>query len=63
MGNEKQYYSTKEVANILGVHQKTVAAWIRAGRLRAVRPGTRDYRIHKEDLQRFLEERRTNRIK
>jgi excisionase family DNA binding protein len=32
-------YTTGEVAKMLRVHQRTVQAWIRAGRLTAVRYG------------------------
>ena len=48
---EKQYHSVPEVAHRYGVTSETVRAWIRAGKLPAVRlPGSREYRIYAADL-------------
>ena len=57
-----RYYTAKEVAEILKVHKRSVARWIKSGQLPAVLLGNR-YRVSHEDLERFLEERRSNRIK
>jgi excisionase family DNA binding protein len=47
--------STAEAASLARVKRKTVAGWIRGGRLVAVRPpGTRKYLIAKADLEAFL---------
>lgn len=54
------YLTTKEIAEILKVHPKTVSHWIRKGRLPAIRPGTRNYRVAKVDFEAFIEQRRTN---
>jgi len=57
-----EYYTPKQIAEKLNVHPRTIRRWIREGRLRAIQPGPRTYRIAKEDFESFLEERRTNRI-
>lgn len=43
-----------EVASYLGLHPKTVCAYIREGKIRAIRCG-RSYRIRKEWLDEFIE--------
>lgn len=58
---EMTYYTPQEVADTLKVHRRSITRWIREGRLTAVRIGGQ-YRISKQDLERFLEERRTNRV-
>jgi len=55
-----EFYTVPQVAEMLKVHRRSVARWIQAGELRAVKLGNR-YRISEEDLEKFLEERRTNR--
>lgn len=42
-------YSVEQVAELLGLHVRTVRGYIRAGRLRAVRIG-KQYRISRADL-------------
>jgi excisionase family DNA binding protein len=42
--------STEQAAAALGVKPKTVAGWIRSGRLPASRPGGRQWRIARADL-------------
>ncbi|AFR06085.1 helix-turn-helix domain-containing protein [Nocardiopsis alba] len=62
----RQYYSVDQVAELLGLHVKTVRAYVREGRLPATRIG-KQYRIHRKDLVDFTggspdgdeEERRT----
>lgn len=49
-----QYLSPTEVANSLGVHDRTVRRWIAEGRLKALRPSTRVIRIDPAELDRFL---------
>ncbi|MEU0098827.1 helix-turn-helix domain-containing protein [Streptomyces sp. NPDC006267] len=50
MGNdERELYSVGEVAELLGLHVRTVRNYVRDGRLRAVRIG-RQYRVSKDDL-------------
>ncbi|MFJ6614760.1 helix-turn-helix domain-containing protein [Streptomyces sp. NPDC091289] len=50
MGNdERELYSVGEVAELLGLHVRTVRNYVRDGRLKAVRIG-KQYRIGKADL-------------
>lgn len=57
----KEFYSVKEVADLLGVSSDHVQGLIRQGDLIAYRVGAKAYRIKKEDLDTFLEQRRTKR--
>ena len=45
-------YSVEQVADLLGLHVRTVRTYVRAGRLKAVRIG-KQYRIAREDLEAF----------
>ncbi|MFH8872508.1 helix-turn-helix domain-containing protein [Streptomyces griseus] len=47
--DEQELYSVGEVAELLGLHVRTVRNYVRDGRLKAVRIG-KQYRINKEDL-------------
>jgi len=58
MAKTTEYLTTTEIAQMLGVHIRTVGNWIRQGKLPAIRLG-KSYRISKQDLQAFLDERRT----
>ncbi|MER5639809.1 helix-turn-helix domain-containing protein [Kitasatospora sp. NPDC002227] len=49
---EQLYYSVDQVAALLGLHVRTVRAYVRDGRLRATQVG-RQYRITREDLAAF----------
>lgn len=46
----EQLYSVEQVADLLGLHVKTVRNYVRDGRLKAVRIG-KQYRITKADLE------------
>ena len=48
----------KEVAEELNVHQETVRRWIKKGELPAFDSG-RGYRISRDDLNKFVENRTT----
>ena len=48
----KQFYSAAEVAEILGIHQKTVQRFIREGKLNANKIG-RAWKIHVDDLKEY----------
>ncbi|MFF4416194.1 helix-turn-helix domain-containing protein [Streptosporangium sp. NPDC001559] len=48
----RQPYTVEQVADLLGLHVKTVRGYVRDGRLRATRIGKR-YRIAREDLEAF----------
>lgn len=54
---DPQYYSTNQVAVMLSVTNETVRNWIEAGKLKAIKPGAQ-YRIERDDLFRFIEQRR-----
>ncbi|MFJ9694378.1 helix-turn-helix domain-containing protein [Kitasatospora sp. NPDC101183] len=45
-----QYYSVEQVADLLGLHVRTVRGYIREGRLAATRIG-KQYRITRADLE------------
>lgn len=45
-------YSTEDVADLLGLHVRTVRSYVRAGKLNAVRIG-KQYRIAHDDLVEF----------
>lgn len=47
---ESQLYSVDQVADLLGLHVRTVRKYVRDGKLRAVRIG-KQYRIAHEDLE------------
>ncbi|WP_163505832.1 helix-turn-helix domain-containing protein [Fodinicola acaciae] len=49
---EEELYSVEQVANLLGLHVKTVRGYVRDGRLKAVRIG-KQYRIARADLADF----------
>jgi excisionase family DNA binding protein len=51
-----RYVAPQDVADELGVDVETVRRWIKAGRLRAFKPG-KEYRILKSDLEEFLRAR------
>jgi excisionase family DNA binding protein len=49
----------REVAEILGIHQKTVHLWLRTGKLEGVKISYRSWRIPKKALNEFIEKNRT----
>lgn len=53
-----QWLSVEDIAKELNVPIKTVQGWIRNKKLVAYRPG-REYRVKREDLNKFLEEHKT----
>jgi excisionase family DNA binding protein len=52
---EERHLSLTEVAGSLGVSERTVRRWIKAGKLRAYKPG-RDYRIPASAVRELIEE-------
>lgn len=52
---EKAYLSCAEIAEMTGVTIKTVWNWCRTGKLKAARPGGRDYIVKHEDFEAFME--------
>ncbi|MES2627274.1 MAG: helix-turn-helix domain-containing protein [Pseudomonadota bacterium] len=51
----KQIYTPSEVAELLGLHVKTVRHYVRDGRLKSVKTG-KQYRITRKDLEVFAGE-------
>ncbi|MCD6225465.1 helix-turn-helix domain-containing protein [bacterium] len=50
---KEQYYTIKEVAEMLKVAYLTVYRWIQAGKLGAYKVG-KQYRIRKQDINKFM---------
>ena len=50
-----QMLDPKEVANILGVHQKTVHLWLRTGKMEGIKISYRAWRIPRSSLASFIE--------
>ena len=50
--------STKQVADMLGLHEETIRQYIKRGELLAIRLG-KEYRIRESEVERFLQERQT----
>ena len=50
-----EYFSCADIAQIAGVKIKTVWSWVNTGKLKASRPGGRDYLIKASDFEEFLE--------
>ncbi len=63
MTTDTQFLNTKEVAEILGVHQKTVHQWLRTGRLSGTKISYRAWRIPRSALEDFIEQNSNTRPK
>lgn len=50
-----KYYSCQDVADMTGKKLKTVWGWCSSGKLRASRPGGRDYLISETDFLEFMQ--------
>ena len=48
------YLSCRDIAKMTGKNIRTVWGWCKSGRLKASRPGGRDYLIKKEDFESFM---------
>jgi len=57
---EKEYYTPKEVADIMGVCKNTVYAWIKNGFIPTLQVGGRKYRhrIHRLDIPAFARKKK-----
>lgn len=56
----EEYYTTQQIANMLGVKNViTIRRWIMKRWLTAIKMG-KEYRITKTDLEKFLEDRKTD---
>lgn len=54
MAEDTQMLNPRQVAEILGVHQKTVHLWLRSGRLQGVKISYRAWRIPRAALDIFI---------
>lgn len=54
-GDNEQFLTTSEIAEILRVHQRTVQRWISSNRLKATKVGPKILRVRKQDFDEFLE--------
>ena len=55
---DKEFLSVKDIAKLLELKEDTIQGWIRRKELVAYKVGNA-YRVKREDLDKFLEERRT----
>lgn len=55
----EKIYTVKEVSEILKVHFQTILGYIKDGKLKAMKIG-KGYRISQKDLDKFLEDSKTN---
>ena len=53
-----KYYSKAEVAEVLGVHERTIARYLHSGKLKGARMG-KAWRISESDIKAFYEEMKT----
>ena len=59
MREEAGWLRTPEASRYLGVHEETMRKWAREGVIPAAKLGNRGgFRFKREDLDRFLEQRR-----
>jgi excisionase family DNA binding protein len=54
---DKELLTTEDIAQYLGYHIRTIRLYVREGKLPAIKVG-REYRIRREDFEKFLEERK-----
>lgn len=55
MSKEKLLYTPEDVAKLLQVKTVTVHNWLRRGKLKGFRVGSKLWRITREQLQEFIE--------
>ena len=56
---EKEFYTTQELADKLGVNIMTIYRYIKAGRIKAFKFG-KEFRIESVEFESFLNKHRTN---
>jgi len=54
MEHYKEYYTTGDVAKLFGVSVSAVQYWIKRGKIKAIKTPGGQYRIPKEELERFI---------
>lgn len=52
---DSAYFSCKDISKMTGKSIRTVWLWCNSGKLKASRPGGRDYLIKREDFESFME--------
>lgn len=55
--SEKQFYTAKELADVLGYNIMTIYRYIKAGNLSAFKVG-KEFRVKKEDFDIFINSKR-----
>ena len=50
----QEYYTLKEVSEILSIKVKTLYKWVNEGKLKSVKIGGKLVRVKKEDLEEFI---------
>lgn len=53
------YLKVGDIAELLNVSPKTVTRWIQSGKLAAIK-FDKDYRVKREDLDKFIEDSKVN---
>jgi len=61
MSDEDALLTAEDVARIMKVSIRTVRQWVADGKLAVIQIGSQDYRITREDLNKFIDERRQRR--
>jgi excisionase family DNA binding protein len=54
MKNTKQLLTTEQVAELFGVHERTIRTWVKAGLLKDIKIGHRTCRYSMNDIQDLL---------
>ena len=52
---QERYYSCADIAKMTNKKLKTVWGWIRSGKLKATRPGGKEYVVTHRDFVEFME--------
>jgi len=52
---QETYFTAKEVAKVLNVTPATIRLWVNAGHLKGHKLGERSLRIHRADLEKFVQ--------
>ena len=61
MSSENTLLTAEDVARIMKVSTRTVRRWVATGQIEIVEIGKQDYRITREALNRFIQERQKRR--
>lgn len=58
---EDELLTLEEVSDILKLHIETVREYVRTKKITAIKISRRDYRVRRSELNRFLDDRSTDR--